>query len=189
MPPLVLEWLPGSDTIGDFVWPGLREDLVVVERVARDLEDHFSGFELYSVEMFQEERLYNLKRKPRKPIILLPYKGPKLYDVWVTKVVNIDLGRSSVKKMVSDTGEATYEAEGLEEYKGEVDAKTLELSYQHIQREQGKGLYVNIADLGGCDLFHIEEFFGFKYCTNKLKHHIEEKVYKNVRFLEVGEAI
>ena len=187
--PLILEWQAGSDVLGDFVWPGLADDLVVVERVAQGLRDQFSGFELCPVEMFQEERLYKLKRKPRTRRVLLPYQGPNLYDVWVTKVVNIDLARSSVKEILTDKGKTIYKAEGLEEFGSKVDPKTFELSCQHIQRKKGKGLYIHMKDLDGCDLFHIQEFLGFKYCTNVVKEYIERKGFTNVRFLEVGEAI
>ncbi len=187
--PLILEWLPSSDVVGDFVWPGLNDDLVVVERVASGLKAQFSGFELHPVEMFQEERLYHLKRKPRHPRVLLPYEGPTLHDVRVTKVVGLDLERSTLKRTVNDDGKITYEAEGLEEYGSRWNPATLDLSHFHVPREEGKGLYVRSDDLIGCDLFHIKEFLGFKYCTGKVRDYVEGNGFTNVRFREVGEII
>ena len=43
--PLVIEWEPDSDVVGDFVWPGLDSDIVVTEKVYKALASRFSGFE------------------------------------------------------------------------------------------------------------------------------------------------
>ena len=39
--PLIIEWDVGSDLIGDFVWPGLNTDLVVVQKVKEAFEGRF----------------------------------------------------------------------------------------------------------------------------------------------------
>lgn len=51
MRPLVVEWEPGSDLVGDFTWPGLDTDIVVSDRVGRALINcHIKGFELRHIE-------------------------------------------------------------------------------------------------------------------------------------------
>lgn len=83
IPPLILEWLPDSDQIGDFVWPAIDDEVVVAQHVRDALRSSFVGFQFEVVEMYQDPKL----RPPRrvsgrtKPRVWLPYAGPTLWDL------------------------------------------------------------------------------------------------------------
>ena len=188
VPPLVIEWEPGSDIVGDFVWPGLGDEVVISETVARLLEERYKGFSLYPVEMTQEKRLYSLKGKLRKPRVLLPYKGPSLYDLTPNHFVDLDTEKSSVDIESDADGKAVYVALGVELFKSRYDRQANEVKYDHIKRGAGKGLFVNSVDLAGNDLFGIRELRGWVFCTDDLKVAIENCSFTNVRFLEMGDA-
>jgi hypothetical protein len=95
--PLVIEWEPGSDVVGDFTWPRGLEQLVVTQRVRDCLEPKgFSGFSFGPVSMVQDPKLrmpvrLNSRTKKR---IWLPYSGPPLYDLGVTSWCHLDLEKS-----------------------------------------------------------------------------------------------
>jgi len=96
--PLIIEWEPGSDQIGDFVWAGLVTDLIIVDRVKAVFENQFSAIEFGTVEFIQSSRLKkpiksNSKTKPR---VWLPYSGPLLWDVLPTHWCHLDHARSDV---------------------------------------------------------------------------------------------
>lgn len=38
--PLILEWLPDSDQVGDFTWPGVNDEVVVTQRVREFLDNN-----------------------------------------------------------------------------------------------------------------------------------------------------
>ena len=41
--PLVMAWQPGSDRVGDFVWPGLGGEVVVTDRVLEAIQGISTG--------------------------------------------------------------------------------------------------------------------------------------------------
>ena len=157
--------------------------------VGRELAEKYCGFELKPVEMIQEERLYRLKRKPRKPRVLLPYDGPGLFDVWVTRSVALDIERSSVVSNLEDDGRVSYTAVGVESYKSRYNKETGELDRFHFPRVAGKGFFVRKDNLDGFGIFHINEFVYWKFCTDATKDFIENRGYSNVGFLEYGNAV
>ncbi|UCH34929.1 MAG: hypothetical protein JSV65_00805, partial [Armatimonadota bacterium] len=124
--PLVIEWEPGSDVIGDFTWAEIG--IMVTERVGKALLEHFRGFELGPVEMIQNPRLKRPTRITRrtKPRVWLPYEGPPLYELCVTARVSADLDRSTleIRGTDPDTGGALYRVIGDEHIEGDVDRKT-----------------------------------------------------------------
>ena len=93
--PLILAWLPGSDTVGDFVWPGFDSEVVVTDDVLGALQSRFHGFEPGPVEMVEEKGVRARKRGDRQ--VRLPYHGPRLHELWVTAWAHLDPGRSSVE--------------------------------------------------------------------------------------------
>lgn len=65
--PLVIEWEPGSDVIGDFTWLQFSPEIVVAtQRVGRALLQRFRGFELGPVEMIQNPKLRRPQRITRR---------------------------------------------------------------------------------------------------------------------------
>jgi hypothetical protein len=81
--PLIIEWEPGSERVGDFLWPGVSENVAVASRVLEDLQSRFSGFEAGPVEMVEEAEAGGQKR------VSLPYGGPPLAELWVTHWAHI----------------------------------------------------------------------------------------------------
>jgi len=71
--PLVIAWEPGSEVVGDFVWPGFGSGVVVTDKVLRVLQQRYQGFEPGPVEMVEDEDEPHADRG--KPRIRLPYCG------------------------------------------------------------------------------------------------------------------
>lgn len=187
--PLVIEWEPDSDVVGDFVWPGFGGDIAITERVVGVLKGRFTAFEPGPVEMYQDPKLKRTKRG--KPRVWLPYEGPPLYDLWVTCWVGIDHDRSTVSlvKKCSICGTAQYSLAGAEKWELGWDQERMESVQMHIPRGRGEGLFVRRAELGDADLFHVNEFPAAIFCSDRVKKAIEAESFTNVGFLEVGEIV
>lgn len=191
VPPLIIEWLPGSDVVGDFVWPG--GEVVVSERVRTALEARFYGFEFKRVEMWQDPSLKPPRRTTKriKPRVWLPYERPPLYDLWITTWTHADLEHSSLR-LINDCpvcGYRAYVVEGIEERKSRWEPTQKDLVDIHTPRGQGQGIYLHQKDLQGADIFRLHELPKWILCTERVKVLIEEKRLTNVSFLEVGETL
>jgi len=191
VPPLRIEWLPGSDLIGDFTWPG--GDIVVLQRVRDALEKDFHGFEFGPIEMWQAPRIQRPRRatKRTKPRVWLPYEGPPLSELWIQTWVHTDLGRSSVRlvKVCSTCDRKFYEVTGVERRKSRWDPVAKGLVEVHTPRAEGEGIYVHRKDLQDCDIFGVCEFPIWALCTEGMKAFIQERQFTNVSFLEVGNIL
>jgi len=186
--PLIIEWEPGSDVIGNFTWPGLG--IIVTESVGRALSDRFRGFELGPVEMVQDAKLKRPQRVTRrtKPRVWLPYEGPPLYDLWVTAWVTADLEQSTLNLKEAEVGTDTarYQLEGHEriEYFGVFP----DLVRKRIPREPGKGVYAPEKELRHADIFHLRQIPGWVFCTDAVRDFVLESKFTNVDFFEMGET-
>ena len=188
--PLIVEWEPDSDVIGDFVWPGFDDEVVVTDRAFTSLAEHFSGFEAGPVEMYQDPKLRRPKRitKRSKPRVWLPYEGPMLHDLWVTTWVHVDMRRSSVRqtKKCLKCGYESYEVDGVEEHSSRWDEELEDTVKIHKPRAPGKGLFITGSILWGADIFKVHEFPGCVLCTDRVRDYILREGFTNVGFLEVG---
>jgi hypothetical protein len=188
--PLIVEWEPGSDLIGDFTWSGLG--IVVTERVGKMLLERFSGFELGPVEMIQNPKLKRPQRTTRRtrPRIWLPYQGPPLYELWVTAWVDADLQRSTLEArgLHPDFGHMCYQVHGVEQVDVCWDREALKGHVVRTPREPGKGVYVAEGALRGIDIFNLAQLPGLDHCTDRVRDFIFEQQFTNVDFLEMGEA-
>jgi hypothetical protein len=168
VPPLIIEWEPDSDVIGDFVWPGFDDTVVVSQRVRETFESHFRGFECKPVEMRQKASLKRPKRitKRTRPRVWLPYEGPPLWHLWVTASAHMDLKKSGyeVVKVCSTCGRVSYNNPSFEDRYFVVDMETW----------------------GGEDIFRLYPS-GVVFCTPKVKDFVEDHGFTNVSFLEDGE--
>lgn len=90
--PLVMVWEPGSDLVGDFVWPGFGSEVVVAENVFAAFELNFGGFDRGPVETIEESDIARM----RGPRVRLPYEGPALYELWIATCIAADLPRSTI---------------------------------------------------------------------------------------------
>lgn len=189
VPPLVLEWLPGSDVVGDFTWPG--GDVVVIQRVMEALQT-FRGFDFKPVEIWDNPKRLRPSRTTRrtKPRVGLPYKGPPLYELWVTAWLHADAERSSLRleRVCKTCGSNFYRLEGAEARTHRYDPVTRELSERHIARTPGKGIYVAHAALGDVDIFRVVETPAWVLCTEVVREAIEARGFTNISFLEIGET-
>src|SRR5262249_26511583 len=96
--PLIIEWESGSDIIGDFTCTGGWDGLMVNEDAMDKLHRRFLGFERGPVTMIQDKKVMLPKQSRRaQPRIWLPYKGPPLYEIWVTTHVHFDGARTTAK--------------------------------------------------------------------------------------------
>ena len=190
--PLIIEWEPGSDIIGDFVWPGFANDIAIEVDAFEDLRQRFSGFESGPVEMVQDPKL----RKPRlntehtKPRVWLSYEGPPLYDLWVTSCVDMDQQRTTAKltKSCNGCGYQQYEIVGIERRSVEMDQDKMELAWTRTPRVPGQGLFLDKLRLNDTDIFRVKEFSGCILCTDRVKAYIEDRRLNNVTFLEYGDV-
>lgn len=169
--PLIIEWEAGSDVIGDFVWPGLNTDLVVVQKVRDIFEDRFREIEFGSVEFWQNQKIKKpIKMTHRsKPRVWLPYTGPTLWDVIPMKWCHLDHLKSnvSIARECSTCGKIIY--------------KTPPLNQRH--------LVVDPSSWDGEDIFHIHEYSGGIFCTERMKDFIIQLGFTNVSFQEDGSIL
>jgi hypothetical protein len=187
--PLILEWEPGADVVGDFTWSGFGSDIAVTERVAEDLRS-FGGFQPGPIEMIQSLELSASDGvRPTRPRVSLPYQGPQLYELWVTQNVHLDLEKSSVRliKACGTCGHRQYEVDGIERRELTWDAERGESVRAHIPRSQGKGLFVAAHVLAETAIFRTLEFPTWVLCTDRVKELVTQNGFTNVTFLEIGD--
>lgn len=187
--PLVIEWQPGSDVVGDFTWPGFDSEIVVKDFVMESLLSRFSGFEPGPVETVQDPKLRPTGRG--KPRVWLPYSGPSLYEVWITTWAHIDAEISTVflKNRCGTCGAMRYEVSGVERWDSKWSPETGTLQRRHRPREAGKGIFVREDDLCGDSIFHAYELPSWMFCTDPVRDFVVQSGFTNVTFLEMGETI
>lgn len=182
--PLIIEWEPGSDLVGDFTWPGVNSEVIVKESVANVLHAaDVPGFELGPVHM--QENSEPAKRRSKKPQITLPYSGPQLWELWVPVRVNIDRERTTIEEIKRKDGTVDHKLIGYQHEETSWDQLRMELIKQMHQRVEGQGLFVPTTT----GIFRVEEYPGFILCTDAVKRLIEEHDFTNVSFLEMGDVI
>jgi hypothetical protein len=181
--PLVIEWLPGSDLIGDFTWPGLDTDIVVTDRVGTAMKEAgVTGLELAPVEMVETSK--QSKRMSRKKQVKLPYTGPQLWDLQVTERAQLDQKRSTIT-VKQDGAEERFEVTGVERRGAVWDRQRMELMKVWHPRMEGQGLFVWTRT----GIFRVPEFPAWVFCTDGVKKLIEEHRFTNVSFLEMGDVL
>lgn len=183
--PLVLAWQPGANEVGDFTWPGLGSDIVVAGRVLGLLQDHLSGFEAGPVEMTEDP---NVSKRAKR--VLLPYKGPELHELWVTRWVHLDPVRSSVEleNRCGTCGAERWEVYGVERWDSHFDPERKQLVRVKTERLPSAGILVSETDLAGDAIFRVHELPGWVFCTELVRELVEKEQFSNVSFLEMGDT-
>jgi hypothetical protein len=193
IPPLVIQWEPGSDALGDFTWALGAPEVVITARVTDLLLSEFQGFKPSRVVMQQDPEITQGRRRSKQsePRVWLPYDGPPLRELWVTRHLNADRSRSTVREALNCAccGRINYEVRGVESRSSRFDQQKKQLVEVHVPRVPGQGIYVHEGDLGGADFFEVVEFPDRVLCTDRAKRFIEEQRFTNVAFLEVGDMI
>jgi len=185
--PLILVWEPGSDVVGDFVWPGFGSEVVATEPVFDALESRFAGFERGSIEMVEEPDLAAQGSRPR---VSLPYEGPPLYELWTTAWASADIDRSTVRldRRCGTCGTEFWEVDGVEHWDSVFDPGKRQLVRTRVSRDPQFGIYLRGENLAGADIFRVTQFPGWVFCTDPVRELVRERTFTNVDFMEMGEA-
>jgi hypothetical protein len=156
--------------------------VVLQSRVADSLLEHFSGFKRGPVEMYDHPNLRVPKRVTRRTAkrVWLPYEGPKLCELVITREVPLH-PRSTVEI------EFVCEACGRIQYKSFIGVGQKSFG-RTIRRKPGKGLFFKKKDLKGADFFK-PKYTGWNLCTDRANEFIKEAGYTNIEFLEVGDIL
>jgi len=173
--PLIIEWEPGSDVVGDFSWAGFGSEIVVTLIAGERLAERFAGFELSPVNMIPGE-----STSGGAPRVSLPYKGPPVRDLFVTASVPFDPVRS--------TFDADGTPVGVERYELSVDRRTRKAEWRHVARVPGRGVFVRRRDIEGLDIFKVRGL-NWNFCTDRVRDFVRESGFTNVDFREVGEIV
>ena len=193
IPPLVIQWELGSDELGDFTWALGAPEVVITARATDLLLSEFQGFKPSRVVMQQDPEITQGRRRSKQSErrVWLPYNGPPLRELWVTRYLNADRSRSTVRETLNCAccGRIDYQIDGIERRSSRFDQQKKQLVEIHAPRVSGQGIYVHEEDLRGADFFEVVEFPDRVLCTDQAKRFIEEHRFTNVAFLEVGDVI
>jgi hypothetical protein len=145
--------------------------------------------------------------RPAKPSprvrkrVWLPYEGPPLCELWVTKKVHFDRKRTTAKltRKCSTCGREFWELQCVEWHKPGINVDHYPLEHKQkmnleyfkpvdVKRVPGAGLFVRRSELGGAGIFECHAW-GWTLCTGEVKRFIEEKKYSNVTFWEFGDVV
>lgn len=188
--PLILEWLPGSDIIGDFSWPGCGRAVVkvsVLEKIVRQFPMVYS----HLITMIQDAKLKIPKNKGRaRPRVWLPYEGPELMEL--VPIRCIPEHPNTTRRITSQCevcGQMNTELDGYELKESRWDQQKRDLVPYHRPRVRGKGLFISKANVDQCPIFRVEPFVSRVFCTDEFKFFIEEHRFTNIDFFDYGDVI
>lgn len=187
--PLVFEWEPGSDQIGDFAWPsGSR--VAVREPVMELLIAKKFAVKAGAIEMIQDPKLKQPKNPRRaKPRVWLPYTGPQLVELVVEHAVHILPETTTVvARQCALCGRERRHLVGAEvkQHLWSKESRTLLPLVKSRVSEQG--IFVSSADVGASGFFTTYEF-DFILCTDEAKAALEEAKFTNLDFWEYGDVV
>lgn len=187
--PLVFEWEVGSDTIGDFAWPGLGR-VAVTQRVLSVLAE-VSSVEGGDIDMIQDPKLKRPKNPRRaKPRVWLPYTGPELRELIVPHHTHtLPETTFDIVKRCAICGRERRNLVGVEVKQHKWSTEIEDLVPIRTPRAPGQGLFVSGADVRKAGLFRVHELPVPILCTDAIKAKLEEAKLTNLDFLEYGEAL
>jgi hypothetical protein len=165
IPPLIIQWEPYSDIIGDFIWPGTDDEVVVSNRVRLALKEQFPC-RFAAIEMIQDPKVRKPKRitKRTKPRVWLPYEGSALWEL-------IPIGKARLDREASNwILEKVCSTCGRQRFRG---------------RHEGEHTVIDKKSWTGHEIFNLAERHWI-YCTERVKEFIEANEFTNVSFLEDG---
>jgi hypothetical protein len=179
-------WEPGSDLVGDFVWLGFGSEVVASEQVFAAFESSFTGFERGPIEMVEEPDL----ARREEPRVGLPYGGPPLHELWTTAWASADTDQSTIRlgRRCGTCDTEFWEVDGVEHWNSVFDAGKRQLVRKKVGRVPRAGVYLRCEDLAGADVFRVDQFPAWVFCTDAVRDLVRERSFTNVDFLEIGEA-
>jgi len=188
--PLVFEWEPGSDIIGDFTWP-FSSRVAVRRPVFDSLAREFSGIHVEAVEMIQDPKLKPPKRRTSrsKPRVWLPYTGPELVELWPDREVPFLPETTIIVPLrCKNCGRELREISGFEVKAHRYDPRKGELVPDLQPRVPGQGVFVASSEVAD-PIFRLQEFTEAIFCTDEVKSFIEREGFTNIDFLECGDVV
>ena len=183
--PLIIEWEPASDVVGDFTWPGFDSRT----SSSRTLSPRYCtrptcpASKLGPVQM--QENSEPAKRRSKKPKVQLPYSGPQLWDLWVTACTRVNRDRSTIKELRREDDAVDFEVLGVQHEERTWDQQRMQLVKKMHPRAEGQGLFV--PSIKG--VFRVEECPAWIFCTDDVRQLIQEHGFTNVLFLERGTCL
>lgn len=190
-----VEWETGSDAIGDFTWSSSGHLFMTTGSAATLASGGVTGFDCVPVEIKAVSRpsrsTASSRLHCRNRDELMPREWADLCEMRVTRWVNLDLQKSTVKRprLCGTCGRRLYEPRGVEHFRMEWDPSAREASWERSPRREGMGLYVNASQLDGDSVFRVQEWPSMVFVTDRAKHVIEEAGLTDVTFLEYGELL
>jgi hypothetical protein len=179
---LVIEWIRGSDVLGDFTWPGFHSDIVITDRVGTALRAAgVPGFELRPVTIRRS------RWGDRIDTALGAKSGSEefaLWDFWITQWVHLDTSLSTISWCEVD-GTSNVEIIGAEEWAEGSGIEATSATTAKRPRIEGCGAFVRNVQ----GVFRIEELPALIFCADDVKRLLESHGFTNVVFLEVGDII
>lgn len=159
IPPLVAQWEPGSDLIGDFTWSSYTA--IVQDHVREFLES--SGFECRFEDVVYEPT--ESTRKKIQPTVGFPYEGPRFWWLRATKRIPLNEQASGVELKID------CDVCGQKDYT--------------FRRE---GIVVDRSSWNGEKLFRIEQFgkSDAKFVSEEGCELLQEQGFSNLTFHEAG---
>lgn len=157
--PLLVEWVEGSDVIGDITLSGY--EMIVTKRV----KDFFMEND-YKCKYKKIEYVKPTTPNKQRKRVQFPYNGPKLSWVIPKEIIKLDEEKSDVYLDI-DCKEC-----GSKRYKFRLD-----------------GLVINREDWNGQKMFTIKQYKHKIYVTEEGLSEIQSQGFKNYSYKEVGEII
>ncbi len=188
--PILIEWSPGSDVLGEFIWPGDGR-IIVKMCVFETIQARFPVVRSDTVQMMQDPKLRIPKNKKRaRARIWLPYDGPPLVELIPTYRTRVHPKTTwELSDPCEVCGKSSKRLIGFEEKMHRWDQQKQDLVPNWKAREPGKGLFISRSAIAGYPIFFVEELSTPIFCTDEFKHFIEEQGFTNIDFLNWGELV
>jgi hypothetical protein len=177
----VFKWEPGSDLVGDCIWPWMPGQITIRKELASELVSKFAGMKMFLTTALGAPRKKGARKRPIDPI--------EFAVLWPTHWLSYDEELSTVEEKIRFANIKLPTIIGAETY--EQDYRPLEgiNKHEHVPRLPDKGLFVHREDLAGFEIFRPRQLGGMMLCTDKFRQFFVERNVSNILFLEVGDVI
>ena len=164
--PLIIEWEPGSDLVGDFTFPGLLDDIIVSDRVRSRLHGIVKGAEFSSVIVREEKKSKRGISKSKEIALTTNSSTEPLWDMFVTGWCHLNVKASHLVL--------------------EKECKTCHFRFFRPPKAPQK-LVLDGAEWHGENVFKCFEFPAWVFCLEDIRSVILEEEFTNVTFKRIGE--
>jgi hypothetical protein len=198
--PLVLDWPPREPlALGDFTWPVGTYEPLVRRELAEELRERFAGFEVVPVEVRDAPGALVEEARDLVELTIVRTCTPEPERSTLRRVRPpcpacgshiLFWGESGTLGVVMRSRHGLTVIEGVEYWAaGSWDPDLEALARTRHPREDGRGLFVERAELGDEGLFLIEGDNKAVMCTDGMKRFVEGRGLTNVGFLRGGDVL